>query len=47
MLVEYTIKNKRSIGSVVKENSKTILIMAPNGKKVVKRHKVKHNVQRI
>lgn len=47
MLVEYTIKNKRSIGSVVKENPKTILILAPDGKKVVKRHKIKYNVQRI
>jgi len=46
MLVEYTIKNKRSIGSVVKDNPKTMLITAPDGK-VVKRHKIKHNVKRI
>lgn len=44
MLAEFTINGKRYTGKVIKENLKTILVTAPDGK-TVKRHKEKHGVK--
>ncbi len=40
----YTIKNERHTGEIVKSNHKTVWVKALDGK-IVKRHKVKHNVE--
>lgn len=43
MKAEYNIKGERVVGKVIKENKYTIWVVAPDGR-VVKRHRVKHNV---
>ena len=44
MQATYTIKGKRHTGELIKSNHKTVWVKAPDGK-IVKRHKVKHNVE--
>ena len=40
----YTIKGERHTGELIKSNHKTVWVKAPDGR-IVKRHKVKHNVE--
>jgi len=42
----FDIGDKRTTGEVIKENEKTVMIRAPDGKGI-KRHKVKHNVTEV
>lgn len=44
MIATYDIGTGRRSSEVVKHNGKTIWVKAPDGKKLIKRHKVKHNV---
>ena len=43
MKAEFTIDDKRHTSEVVRQNSKTVFVIAPDGN-VVKRHVEKHNV---
>ncbi len=44
MQATHTIKGTRHTGEIVKCNHKTVWVKAPDGK-IVKRHRVKHNVE--
>jgi hypothetical protein len=41
MLANYRIQKRWHVGEIVKNNPKTMLVKAPNGK-TIKRHKIKH-----
>ena len=46
MKAEFTISNERHTSKVVRQNNKTVFVIAPDGN-VIKRHVKKHNVVMI
>lgn len=47
MLAKFDIGTGSHTSEVLKENSKTVWVKAPDGKTIIKRHKEKHNVVKL
>ena len=44
MMANYRLKKRWHVGKLIKDNPKTILVEAPDGK-TIKRHKMKHGAR--